>query len=566
MNQLTARPIHDRYDRHLRHVQLCVAPDVSEHRLVFAVEEGLRLISLPGEDRGRMYYFRRSRITGLPPDGNRAVWQARFQEMFELHARQAVYGADTSAGQADAVYFRSEQEALEILLHRLLAQKPSQEWFWPMVIDEHSATGQEQPSLLHVIERLRSQPASWVAFTTSLFATPNFDVLHLFRTIPAKVIEHWLAEMDSAPRHASLIPQLSADSACSSQPAIRHALQVFGPTNPGVVWLGTLAVLLDSPADLAAGIAVSKARAQLQQLALELKVLAAEESLGIKKIVTPNPQQETDIKAVIQGRQEEPIPLPTAKDANAPGTTQPSHVELSATPKHEAQAENTPPTSLEQTGEAQLSTTNTSQSQPTKLAPHIPPAPGNLQEPATIHPWQVSGLPTRAAGLFFLLNVMQQIGMAELISPLTSVSQFVPRVLLHLARQSGATADDSVVLWLHELMRDSPAAALPQLLEPSFWPGNLAPSTHTATVDDLVRIWSVAIRRWCWRFVKISTSQVVLRDGLFYVNRTDLDIALPIEAADVRIRKAGLDLNPGWLPWFGRVVRFHYLFPGEHHG
>jgi hypothetical protein len=50
------------------------------------------------------------------------------------------------------------------------------------------------------------------------------------------------------------------------------------------------------------------------------------------------------------------------------------------------------------------------------------------------------------------------------------------------------------------------------------------------------------------------------------VNRTDLDVTLPLELADIRGRRVGLDLDPGWLPWFGRVVRFHYLHRGESHG
>jgi len=32
------------------------------------------------------------------------------------------------------------------------------------------------------------------------------------------------------------------------------------------------------------------------------------------------------------------------------------------------------------------------------------------------------------------------------------------------------------------------------------------------------------------------------------------------------VRRLGLDLDPGWLPWFGRVVRFHYLPRGEFNG
>jgi hypothetical protein len=41
--------------------------------------------------------------------------------------------------------------------------------------------------------------------------------------------------------------------------------------------------------------------------------------------------------------------------------------------------------------------------------------------------------------------------------------------------------------------------------------------------------------------------------------RTHVDVLFPAAAADVRIRAAALDTNPGWVPWLGRVVQFHYL-------
>ena len=39
---------------------------------------------------------------------------------------------------------------------------------------------------------------------------------------------------------------------------------------------------------------------------------------------------------------------------------------------------------------------------------------------------------------------------------------------------------------------------------------------------------------------------------------TQLDLCFNLKQIDIRIRRAGLDINPGWLPWFGRIVRFHY--------
>jgi len=30
------------------------------------------------------------------------------------------------------------------------------------------------------------------------------------------------------------------------------------------------------------------------------------------------------------------------------------------------------------------------------------------------------------------------------------------------------------------------------------------------------------------------------------------------ERVDIDIRRVGLDIDPGWVPWLGRTVTFHY--------
>jgi len=39
---------------------------------------------------------------------------------------------------------------------------------------------------------------------------------------------------------------------------------------------------------------------------------------------------------------------------------------------------------------------------------------------------------------------------------------------------------------------------------------------------------------------------------------THVDLYAPLGSVRLPVRLAGLDLNPGWLPWLGRVVSFHY--------
>jgi hypothetical protein len=50
-----------------------------------------------------------------------------------------------------------------------------------------------------------------------------------------------------------------------------------------------------------------------------------------------------------------------------------------------------------------------------------------------------------------------------------------------------------------------------------------------------------------------------MRPGRIATTRTHLDVVFELRAADIRVRRAGLDINPGWVPWLGRVVTFYYL-------
>jgi hypothetical protein len=72
------------------------------------------------------------------------------------------------------------------------------------------------------------------------------------------------------------------------------------------------------------------------------------------------------------------------------------------------------------------------------------------------------------------------------------------------------------------------------------------------------RTWYNAMRRWLRRFAHIGFFDLVLRPALLTVTPTHCDLHFDHRQADIRIRRAGLDIDPGWLPWFGRVVGFHY--------
>ena len=103
----------------------------------------------------------------------------------------------------------------------------------------------------------------------------------------------------------------------------------------------------------------------------------------------------------------------------------------------------------------------------------------------------------------------------------------------------------------HGRLRSLPALrrlrAVPSTVE-----GRLKPEANAA------QVWLTACRRFLRRHVRIGLASLVLRPARLAITNTHVDVFFRLTAADLRIRRAGLDIDPGWVPWFARVVTFHY--------
>jgi hypothetical protein len=75
---------------------------------------------------------------------------------------------------------------------------------------------------------------------------------------------------------------------------------------------------------------------------------------------------------------------------------------------------------------------------------------------------------------------------------------------------------------------------------------------------EVANIWLTTCRRHLRRHARIGLASLVLRPARLAITPTHVDVFFRLNAADVRIRRAGLDVDPGWVPWFRRVVAFHY--------
>jgi hypothetical protein len=53
-------------------------------------------------------------------------------------------------------------------------------------------------------------------------------------------------------------------------------------------------------------------------------------------------------------------------------------------------------------------------------------------------------------------------------------------------------------------------------------------------------------------------ARILVRPARLAWTRWSADVTWPLESADLALRRAGWDIDPGWLPWIGRTIRFHY--------
>jgi hypothetical protein len=495
-----------RLDRHVRRSHVRMTNGASRYRISYALEEALRLANLPGEEEGRIYCFRSVSVAGISGEGMHRVWMHRVQQALGSWAAQAVHGTNANAATADAIYFHNQEEALEVLLRNALRPRNGNakpEWFSASLLGgSPAATYTEQ--IPAILARLRPPAIPACAAASILFAalgTANPSAL--LSSVPAEIVREWIRELEGAKNDGDSQPiQLPADL---KRPVLQAAAE-FGWKDSKAIWLTAQAALIIAPGSWNAGSSMRRARSTLRMLEGEQRQTLAAHS-------------------AFTSRDSAARKLLFDDEAGSRNEQLPSTVEAVV---HRLLLEH---------------------------ADHLASKP------------PLRGEATAAAGLPFLLNVLQRLQIAAALKacPALADAELSNHIMARLAVHAGVAQDNAI---LRCFLPSQPyfhlAAELLGALhaQPSAWPlGFVAPSKIRADSGFLPRIWALAVRRWCWRMGKLTVREIATRPGHVWLTRSDLDVTMPFEAVDVRIRRIGLDINPGWLPWFGvhgKVVRFHY--------
>ncbi len=170
---------------------------------------------------------------------------------------------------------------------------------------------------------------------------------------------------------------------------------------------------------------------------------------------------------------------------------------------------------------------------------------------------------TRAGGLLYLLHLVGELGLPDEL-PVTPGLEGLPlRWCLHALalRLAPVAPDDPAALAFCGLPPGSPPPAADGAGDPD-------PRAAAALEGAAERVRAALVSRVAWKGGPgPSVGDVVARDAVVAADPGWIDVRFSLDAlgrdgvreVSLAVRRAGLDLDPGWLPWLGVVVRFAYV-------
>lgn len=514
MNTLTIQRWHTSYFAHQRlQPEQLQQWDAGLHTL--DLSRDIDALLAPGE----LVYIRQLKLKTRLGENQSATQAAELWRAALLHELCAALDDDHSM---DVVRYASRREALADMLYRSCCGDSSRRWVWLQMglIGSHdhgsavylqrvqSVLQQEETLIWPLLGRLLLAEAASGAFSVLLQRSEPQQLLALLAACPQT--RPWLALLLSGPAPVGPRQRLP------DTPLLQALQQWLARPRPAAQrHQATLQVLLATAAHSATALATvetTAGRSALQLLASAAALL--QEHL--------RPAEGRDRTAAARLRNEESTAAERQQQAPTPEPTPPAPQQQAHLPP----AEPTP----EQPDDDEL-----------------PPPP--------VLPSSRERVPTEWGGLLFLLTLLPATRCLERLHELDAAGELpadaLPRLLWQLGQvHLGVPASDAALRafcggWQpHATLLDEHG----RLLLPAVV-ALLAHDTASALHHLLLQ-----------RLPDGEPDLVTLcrRPGMLQFEPGWIELHLPLQSADTRLRRAALDLDPGWLPWLGCVVRFNY--------
>lgn len=575
--------------RRVRRLQLSAPNEGLLWRGQLLLEDALRTASLPGAEDARLYLVRSLRLGVIDPRGSPARLARTIEERLRQSGLTACPGDDPAAEHAPVVVFASALEASIALAVRIGRGVSVRGWHWPLAVPAFRPGADPAESLRALLLASFELPGEAAASASWLEALVEADAAEpLLASLSAAEAEGLLrlGGWEPTPPRPGMGPDQPGPTA--TLPPVWRAplgrwLRRWGPEDPRGLWLVAMALVARQPARIGSAAVLGQARAYLQ-------AEGGPRALGLPDSAPTSP-------APNAGTGEQPPPSAAGPKPSDPAAKRRTLPGPGALPGQPSSPDGAPPAQLgmpqSALPEATLAPATASGGTPTGqghlagdfpvpdgppkvslgrpqdaegAAPPLPsPDPAAAPEvgPArpTRHPWAgVHGLgePSAFAGLAFLVVLLRLEGIDGWLEryPALLDADWPRRLLRGLADGLGVPLADPLRVALG-LEAPAPLTA-----------SGATPLEERAVVASASRHWRRRLRRWCRRPGRPALVVLVRRPGTVVVSRTHLEVWFEPRQAEIRVRRHGLDLDPGWVPWLGRVVTFHYdrRGPGDGEG
>ena len=429
-------------------------------------------------------------------------------------ARDAVSGWAASAADARAVRFSSLADLIACLSRDVAQGRASRLWFW------------------HTWLRKQRVPSIGELWSDQIFEVPQLVRLIAARGVLAGVlaaltvpqVSVLMARIRQVTRWP-LPPVMTAETAFEPEQA-RDPLSIDAEKTIG--WLSQADILPDEKA-LAVPVAQLLAIVALWQHSPGVLIAEASAERAIKQVVR-GLLTETSVSdggameagaAIEAGAETVNIIVPFERaEARRPAddVTKARHVRSEAGPATVSESGKTVESSVPAT------------------QPNEQPYAGDVRTPDLEH-GQPDGFVTRQGGLFYLINALNRADIAERMEAPQSNGWLW---LWHLGRALAFEPDAALLLFLADRLDCWPSEAVYDLAPP----------------DGFEPVRAMLERQY--GPTGVWTEELLQTPALVSLTASHLDIHMRLEDARPDVRKTGLDRDPGWVAWLGRVVAFRF--------
>ncbi|HET9638542.1 MAG TPA: hypothetical protein VFP12_04975 [Allosphingosinicella sp.] len=480
-------------------------------RAAFRIEDGLRTELA---DTRRLILIRRMRperraVSGRPEERSGAIRLA-----YESATRDARHGRDAGDGAfLNCVWFESPAEARRLLLAELLAGRRPGGWFWRLAVPEWRGRDLED-WLVEIVARALGGDGEPETLALALLALERADIETVVRAVrravgaspspPSAEIRPVRREMASGEEARPL-------SGTQSVAALRESVAELRERLPAPLCERIEALVRR----------LGPAEPPVLRL-LERLLLQASPSLALA------PDQLRELARAWSELIQDPATAPAALERTvAPPAAPASFDEAGARSPHR-------PAVAPETLRPEPSAGPMPRSaEPPTSAPESEP---RVEVPLA----SVDELASDAAGLWLAIPSLIRLGFRE-----------------WLCERPGLLPDDAgrtllrTIARHHRVPEDDPALAAFEALDP------------VGETPDWAGCWRSGLDGWLRRRARIPLHRLVWKRGEVTLADGALVVRFPLEAADIRLRRRALDVDPGWVDWLGLSVRYRYEGKGR---